>query len=167
MERKLTSLEVIGMAIRSEEDAAKFYGHISTMTENELVGAKYKQLAKEETGHRKMLVSLYKKMSNTTELPPRIPGEPDTAEGGAVLDEISGSLEDLLKLAIKRERKARDFYKDAAAQATDLSGKRILRYLSDVEHGHELMLKNELEAYLRDSDWYTGKEWPEMVHVGP
>jgi rubrerythrin len=30
MERKLTSLEGIGIAIRSEEDAAKFYGHIST-----------------------------------------------------------------------------------------------------------------------------------------
>ena len=167
MERNLTSLEVIGMAIRSEEDAAKFYGHISNMTENELVSAKYRELAKEEAGHRKVLVNLYKKISNTIENPPRIPGEPDTAEGGAVPDEISGSLEDLLKLAIERERKARDFYKDAAAQATDLSGERILRYLSDVEHGHELMLKNELEAYLRDSDWYTGKEWPEMVHVGP
>ena len=167
MEKTLTSLEVIGMAIRSEEDAAKFYGHISTMTENDLVGAKYRQLAKEETGHRKVLINLYKKMTNSAEPPPGIPGEPDTAEGGAVPDEISGSLEDLLKLAIEREQKARNFYKDAAAQATDPSGERILKYLSDVEHGHELMLKNELEAYLRDSDWYTGKEWPEMVHVGP
>jgi len=167
MERKLTSLEVIGMAIRSEEDAAKFYGHISTMTKNDLVRAKYRQLAKEETGHKKVLLNLYGKMTDTKEPPPKIPGEPDTAEGGAVPDEISGSLEDLLKLAIDRERKARDFYRNAAAQATDLSGERILRYLSDVEHGHELMLKNELEAYLRDTQWYTGEEWPEMLHVGP
>jgi erythrin-vacuolar iron transport family protein len=167
MERKLTSLEVIGMAIRSEEDAAKFYGHISTMTENDLVRAKYRQLAKEETGHKKVLVNLYTKMTNAKGPPPKIPGEPDTAEGGVVPDEISGSLEDLLKLAIDRERKAKDFYRDAAAKATDLSGERILRYLSDVEHGHELMLKNELEAYLRDTQWYTGEEWPEMLHVGP
>ena len=167
MERKLTSLEVIGMAIRSEEDAAKFYGHISTITENDLVRSKYRQLAKEETGHKKVLVNLYAKMTNTKEPPPGIPGEPDTAEGGAVPDEISGSLEDLLKLAINREHKAKDFYRDAAAKATDPSGERILRYLSDVEYGHELMLKNELEAYLRDTQWYIGKEWPEMVHVGP
>ena len=62
MDRKLTSLEVIGMAIRSEEDAAKFYSHIAARINNELVSKKYRHLAKEETGHRKMLVDLYKKI---------------------------------------------------------------------------------------------------------
>ena len=41
MDHSLPSLEVIGMAIRSEEDAAKFYGHMSTITENELVLIKW------------------------------------------------------------------------------------------------------------------------------
>lgn len=166
MDPKLTSLEVIGMAIRSEEDAAKFYGHISRMIENDLVRAKYEHLAREEVHHRRMLTALYKKMSEGQERPPRIPGTPETAEGGGVPEDMAGSLESLLKLAVKREQKAGTFYRDAADRATDFSGQRILRYLADVENGHELMLEKELEAYLRDMDWYAGKE-PELIHVGP
>lgn len=166
MDPKLTSLEVIGMAIRSEEDAAKFYGHISRMIENDLVRAKYEHLAREEANHRKMLTEVYKKMSGGQDRPPRIPGTPETAEGGGVPEEMAESLEALLKLAVQRERKAGTFYRNAADHATDLSGKKILRYLSEVEHGHELMLERELEAYLRDNDWYIGKD-PELIHVGP
>lgn len=166
MDPRLTSLEVIGMAIRSEEDAAEFYGHISKIIDNDLVREKYRQLAKEEGNHRKMLVKLYERMSGIPERPPRIPGTPTTAESGTVPPEIADSLEALLGLAIEREQKAKDFYSKAAEQATDLSGRNILLYLSDVEHGHALMLKRELESYLRDKVWYVGKD-PEYVHVGP
>ncbi len=167
MDRKLTSLEVVGMAIRSEEDAAKFYSHIAEMINNELVSKKYRHLAKEEAGHRKMLVDLYKKMLGDSENPPKIPGEPETAEGGAIPKHISNSLEELLILAVKREQAAKEFYRQAAAAATDLSGKKILEYLVHVETGHEMTLKSELEAYRQDKDWYTGETTPEMVHVGP
>ncbi|HBF43207.1 MAG TPA: hypothetical protein DDW42_06170 [Desulfobacteraceae bacterium] len=167
MDRKLTSLEVIGIAIRSEENAAKFYAHISKIIDNELISTIYQHLAKEEGNHKKTLVNLYKKMSGTEESPPRIPGEPDTAEGGPIPEEIADSLEDLLKLAIQREKKARDFYAKAASHATDPSGERIFQYLADVEKGHESMLKKELEAFLLDTDWYTGKGHVEMMHVGP
>ena len=167
MDPALTALEVIGMAIRSEEDAAAFYGHIARMISNDLVREKYRQLAAEEANHRKILLELYQSLLKTKDSPPRIPGQPQTAEGGPVPEEISGSLEALLKLAIQREQKAEAFYRNAAEQATDLSGKRTLQYLSGVEHGHELMLKNELEAYLRDRDWYTSHEPPGMTHVGP
>lgn len=166
MDPRLTSLEVIGMAIRSEEDAAKIYGHISTMIQNDLVREKYRQLAKEEGHHREMLVDLYKRISGITERPPRIPGTPVTAEGGALPPEIANSLEDLLRHAIEREQKAKDFYSEAADQATDLSGRKILLYLSGVEHGHALILKGELDAYLRDKDWYQGRD-PEYLHLGP
>ena len=167
MDRKLTSLEVVGMAIRSEEDAAKFYSHIAGMINNELVSQKYRHLAQEEAGHRKMLVDLYKKMLGDTEIPPKIPGEPETAEGGAVPKHLASSLEDLLILAVKREQAAMEFYRQAAAVATDLSGKRILEYLVHVETGHEMMLKSELEAYRQDRDWYTGETTADMIHVGP
>lgn len=166
MDRGLTSLEVIGMAVRSEEDAARFYGHISRMIENDLVRAKYEQLAREEAGHRRLLVELYGKMSGTGERPPRIPGEPVTAEGRAIPEEIAGSLEALLKSAIEREKRARAFYAEAAERATDLTGRRVLGYLADVEHGHEMMLAKELEAYLRDREWYAAGD-PGMIHVGP
>jgi rubrerythrin len=167
MDRRLTSVEVIGLAIRSEEDAAKFYGHISRMIDNDLVRAKYQNLAKEEANHKNILMGLYRQMVGTDETPPRIPGDPETAEGGPVPAEIAESLEDLLRLAVDREGRAGAFYREAAEQATDLSGRRTLQYLADVEHGHEMMLRNELEAFLRDRNWYTSKEPPPLVHVGP
>lgn len=166
MDPKLTSLEVIGMAVRSEEDAAKFYGHISKMIENDLVRAKYEHLAREEINHGRMLVGLYRKMSGGQDSPPRVHGTPETAEGGGVPEDMAESLESLLALAVRREQKAGAFYREAASRTTDLSGQRILRYLADVENGHELMLKKELEAYHRDKDWYAGKA-PELIHVGP
>lgn len=167
MERTLTSLEVVGMAIRSEEDAAKFYGHISRMIENDLVRVKYEQLAKEEAGHRKMLVALYKEMTGTAEHPGRIPGEPETAEGGAIPEDIADSIEDLLRLAVQREQDAHRFYREAAEKAKDLSGRRILEYLAGVERGHQAMLEKELESYLRDKEWYVGQQHPAMIHLGP
>ena len=60
-----------------------------------------------------------------------------------------------MKLAIAREHEASNFYKAAAKSATDISGKRTLEYLAGIEHGHEVMLKMELEAYLRDKNWYS------------
>ena len=167
MDTKLTSLEVIGLAIRSEEDAAVFYTHIAQLIENDLVRAKYHHLAKEEALHRKLLVQHYKDLSGDKTKPPPIPGAPQTAEGGAVPQDIADSLEDLLKLAIEREYKARDFYRQAASTSADLSGRRILEYLAHVEQGHATMLENELEAYLDDKQWYAGEGSPGMIHLGP
>ncbi len=167
MDTKLTSLEVIGMAVRSEEDAAKFYGHIARMIDNETVKTKYLHLAKEESTHRRLLVDLYKQLASASGKPPKIPGSPETAEGAEIPEEIAGSLEDLLRLAIQREKEAQAFYRKAAESATDLSGKRILEYLVRVEKGHEDMLEAELDAYLMDKSWYTGADEPGLIHTGP
>ncbi len=167
MDKQLTSLEVIGMAVRSEEDAVQFYTHISQMIENEVVRAKYQHLAKEEAMHRKLLVDLYKKMAAEQKKPPKIPGNPVTAEGGAVPADIEDSLEALLTLAIQREHDACAFYRRAAESSADMSGRRILDYLVHVEAGHAEMLENEKEAYLENRKWYTGEDDPGLIHLGP
>lgn len=163
MKEDLTLLEIVGLAIRSEEDAAEFYGGISKIIRNDLVRTKYEGLAREEVGHRHMLVELYKKMSGE-ETPPRVPGHPATAEGGRT-PFVADSLEELLRHAIDREVAANDFYRKAAARAVDQGGQRTLEYLADIERGHELLLRTELGAYLRDRDWYAEK--PDVQLVGP
>lgn len=167
MDPSLTTLEIIGMAVRSEEDAAKFYGHIAAMIDNDIVKEKYRNLAREEVSHKKMLEQLYQEMVGKKGAPPRIPGSPVTAEGGPIPADIAESLEELLKLAIQREQEAKAFYRRAAGKAVDAAGRRTLEYLASVEGGHEQMLKTEMEAYLRDRDWYTGKAYPHLTHVGP
>lgn len=81
-----------------------------------------------------------------------MPGKAKTAEGGTLPDDISGSLKDLLKTAIEREQNARDFYRRAAEETTDLLGERLLQCLTVIAQGHELMLKKEPDAHLRDAD---------------
>lgn len=164
MQNGLTLLEIIGLAIKSEEDAVNFYIQLSELIKNELVQNKYESLAKEEIGHRHMLIELYKKMTGEDSAPPKIPGEPLTAEGGMPPMAID-SLEELLKFAIKCEHSANDFYRRAATQTSDNNAKRILGYLAGIEMGHEILIKSELEAYLQDKNWYAEK--PDVQLVGP
>ena len=65
-----------------------------------------------------MLLEMYKSMTGTTETPSRIPGQPETAEGGGVPSDVD-DFEELLLLAIERERKASTFYRSAAQGAAE------------------------------------------------
>ena len=162
MEADLTTVEVLGLAIRSEEEAAAFYGRVARMIKNDLVRFKYESLAKEESRHREMLVGLYRRVTGDKEAP-RIPGTPETAEGGFPVP--TKSLEDLLRFAIAREQEAQEFYRRAAKRSSDHAARRMLEYLADIEHGHELMLQAEFSAYLRDKNWYADN--PDIQLVGP
>jgi rubrerythrin len=167
MDTRLTSLEVIGMAIRSEEDASKFYGRISKLVGNPAVRKKYETLAREEVGHKQTLIDLYRTLAEGMADPPPIPGSPETAEGGDDAPSADATLEDLLKLAIQRERDAYDYYRAAARQSIEPSGVRVLEELAEIEHGHEVMLEKELAAYRRDREWYVSGNDDDLVHEGP
>jgi len=167
MDPRLTSHEVIGMAIRSEEDASKFYGRISKLVSNPETRKKYEDLAREEVGHKQTLIELYRELADGLPDPPPIPGAPDTAEGAEIPPEIEDSIEELLKLAIRRERDAYDYYSKAARTSREPSGARVLQQLADIEHGHEVMLEAELARFLRDQDWYINGDPDDLIHEGP
>jgi rubrerythrin len=62
------------------------------------------------------------------------------------------------------EQNASDFYKSLSEKFNDTEIKNMLEYFSDMETGHYLILKNEMESIekFEQSDVY----WP-MIHVGP
>jgi rubrerythrin len=153
MSEELTTVEILGLAIRSEEEAAKFYGDLAKRIGNALARAKYEALAREESSHRQILINLYRKMTGEKR-PPEITGEPAVAEGGGVHVETEG-LERLLQVAIEREQRAGNFYREMSSKMEDANGRRLLQYLADIERGHEVMLASELEAYRRDKNWYA------------
>jgi rubrerythrin len=152
MMKNLTSVEIIGLAIKGEDDAAEFYGSIARVVKNELVREKYESLAREEIGHKHILTELYKKMTGEVSVP-KITGDFKTAEYGHPVS--VNELEELLQFAIARENEAEAYYMDAAKQAGDNNGKRILEYLASIEHGHATMLEIELENYRKDRNWYA------------
>ena len=145
MEPGLTTIEVLGLAVRGEEEAARFYGAMSRRIANDLVRARYEALAREETLHRRMLLALYRRLTGEESGPPPIPGAPATAEG-------------------TESRPASDAL-EAAELAADPTGRNTLHYLADVERGHETVLRTELAAYRRDAHWYA--ELPDIQLVGP
>lgn len=164
MDENLTPIEVIGIAIKSEEDAAGFYNKVAKLVKNELVRAKYESLAKEEASHRQILLNLYKKMTGEHSAPPRPPAKTSTAESGFPIMAVE-SLEDVLEFAVAREQEAAAFYSKSAKQIMDVNTKQTLEYLADIERGHETMLRAEIEAYKRDRDWYADN--PDIQLVGP
>lgn len=164
MAEKLTSVEVVGLAIRSEEEASKFYGGIANRIKNVMVKARYEDLAREEVRHRKLLVGLYKQMTGDEFSPDRIPGDPSVAEASSPPGETE-NLEQLIDLAIQREQQAAEFYDSAAKNARDAAGRQAMFYLADMERGHAVILKAELEAFRRDQAWYS--DFPDMPMMGP
>lgn len=164
MRKDLTSVEAIGLAVRSEEEARVFYEEISSKVKNPLVKARFDVLAKEELGHKRLLLVLYKRMTGETSEPPTIPGDPQVAEKASLPIDIE-KMEELLEFAMQRERDSQKFYKNAAEKTKDVSGKRTFEYLADIERAHEAMLKSELDAYLRDKNWYSDNS--DIQLVGP
>ena len=152
MMKDLTSVEIIGLAIKSEDDAAEFYGAVAKTVKNDLVREKYESLAREEIGHKHVLTELYKKMTGEMTVP-KIKGNYATAEYGHPIS--MDNMEELLQFAIARENEAEAYYMNAAKQAIDNNGKRILEYLASIERGHANMLEIELENYLKDKNWYS------------
>jgi len=162
MDGKMTTLEIIGLAVKSEQDASDFYKKVAGAIKNEVVKIKYENLSREELGHKALLKGLYSKLTGGGALPKDIKGAPLTAESGfpvAVTD-----LEGALLLAISREQEANRFYLNAATRTDDQSACRILQYLADMEKGHELTLSGELESFRRDRDWYANN--PEIQLLG-
>ncbi len=162
-----TSLEVLGVAIRSEIEAASVYARMATRVQNPSLAAKLEFLRHEEEKHRTMLESLYSRQFPDVEM--ELPSKSFVPLPGKA--ELEGlSVPELFELAMKAEQASADFYSQQADQSRDQGGRALLRYLSNVEHSHYQMLETEHELlsqfpdYYNADDFHTGTEW---VHMGP
>lgn len=163
MNKNLTMLEILAIAIRAEIESFSLYKKIASKVSNPVVKDKFNALAKEEKSHRIMLEDLYRKKAGKTKL---IVPQKSLRGKSQALNLQKSSYEDILKLAIKKEREARAFYLEASNKATDRSGKFILQYLSDFERNHQKTLEQELKA-LRDYPMWWDSEGPGIQFIGP
>lgn len=140
---ELTALEALGIAIRSEIDAQELYKELADKCNNELLKEKLLILHKEEKKHQTILENLHTQLFSEVEL--KIP--PTETIKKKVFGEAKKpeKITDILKYAIDLERKSKEFYLDCAELVQDLSGKRMFRYLADMEFNHQMILTNELE----------------------
>lgn len=157
-EEGLTSLEALGIAIRTETDARDVYRELSQRCERPLVSRRFEHLAAEEEQHRHYLLARWEEVSGGVllKLPPSgLPEEMRTPESRCVR-----SVEDVLDSAIEAKRRARDFYLLAARETDDLSGREMFQYLADMEYRHLAVLSEERDLLARYPKYHGSSDEP-------
>ena len=163
----LTALEVLGVAIKSEIEAAAFYARLRERVGNSGLAAKLRFLQTEEEKHRVILEGEYKRRFPAVELrlpPNSLISLPDSAS----LSDLT--VPKLFGIAMKAEQASAEFYSREADRSADETGRTILRYLSRVEQGHYQMLETEYELVSRFHDYYNADDFhlgQELIHIGP
>ena len=141
--KELTALEALAVAIRSEIDAQEVYKDLASMTENDILKERFLNLYNEERRHQLLLEKKYKEMFPETDLSLPKSQLPKNARTPQLRKKLK--MKDVLSLAIEEERKSREFYLDCAETVKDLSGRRMFRFLADMEFSHQMMLSAEYE----------------------
>ena len=163
----LTSLEIMGLAIKAEVTAADVYDRLAQRVRNWDLKEKLLFLKGEEEKHRAILEEMYAKSFPEVRLllPPRsLLPKVDIA-----LNE-STPVPELLEIAMEWEKLSEEFYTDFARRAEDARGRGVLQYLSKMESGHYHLLKTERDFITQFPDYYDVEEFhfgEEMVHFGP
>lgn len=137
---KLDSLdEILRFAIRKEADAAAFY-KMAADRSNPGVKKTFKELAKEELGHKKKLEKFdLKKIGEMKLKKTRGMGMSELMEDVAFSSEMSYA--DLLRMAIKNEEKSQRLYLSTEKRVTEPSLKKLLFILAQEESTHKEKLE--------------------------
>lgn len=165
--RPLTTIEILGIAIQSEIESARYYQSIKYLVRNHLLKDKLSFLVSEEQKHRRMLMDYYNSKFPDVDLSkPAVSSipRPSIPRKGRI------TISTLLKTAMKSEESAEKFYFSMAQKINDIQGTILLKYLARVENGHYQLLKNELDLMEQSSqlkELKTLYQSDEAVHIGP
>jgi rubrerythrin len=167
IDKNLAAWQVLGVAIRSEVDAAAFYTRLQGKVKNVLLVQKLKFLALEEEHHKTILERL---------IGQKYPDKPRDVPASSLMPPIGVSLPaepavpELFAAALRAEETAEAYYNEAAGRLEDEAGRKILAYLGRVERSHQAMLKAELELIQKFPDYYSVEDFhiaQDLFHVGP
>jgi rubrerythrin len=142
--------ELLGYSIRAEIDSNKMYSGLADRVSNPLLKEKFNWLSFEENKHKEILMKLHSALFPNQTI--QIPEKPSQELFKPVDVAPSTSLIDILLQAMEAEKFAEDFYA-RLSDRVDESQKKLLHYLSKVEHSHYLMLKTEYDALQDFADY--------------
>ncbi len=151
--------DLLGYAVRSEMDSNEAYTSLSDRVSNPLLKEKFRWLAFEENKHKDMLMKLHSALFPNQTI--QIPEKPSEELFKSIDIAPSTDLLDILLQAMEAEKLAEDFYA-RLAERVENSQKRLLHYLSKVEHSHYVMLKTEYDA-LQDFEDYAEQDVDKIV----
>jgi len=139
--------EIMAFAIDKEIEAAEFYEDASK--QEKFSGSKdmFAGFAKEERKHQALLENFSKENIEHYQ----VEKIPDLKRSDYLVDlqyEPGMAYADILRLAMKREEKAHNFYVDFGKQATKEEHQKLFQVLAQEEAKHKLKLETMLDDYL-------------------
>ena len=143
--------DILDFAIEREEEAAKFYQETAEQASSDWMKKIFLQYAKEELGHRAKLQNV-KKGKKALSASGKI-GDMKMADY-LVAVEATGdmSYQQILVLAMKREKAAFKLYSDLAERVDDVPVRDLFQGLAEEEAKHKLRFELEYdEVILRDN----------------
>jgi len=165
-ERDLTTLEVLGIAIKSEIEAIKLYNRMKEKTKNPDLATKLSFLIDQEKKHETILTEAYRKRFPGVEMAlPQITLVPSVAD---VLSR-EATLKELFAAGMEAEKKSEEFYMDLAKKTHDQSSRSMLEYLASMERSHFSILEAEFRQLQFTEDYNTDDflRGERLMNVGP
>ena len=149
VDRNLTMLEAVALAVRSEIDSTDLYGQLAERVKNDGVRVILEELARDEEAHRIGLMRLYEKLLEGQE--PSIPGR-----GGRTESMELGDTPDFLAVmtaARDKELDSEAFYKEASEKVLDYKTRMFFLDLAESERKHAATLQKQVEKLQDDPQW--------------
>ncbi len=163
----LTPLEILGVAVKAEIEAARLYQYMADRVANRDLRGRLQFLVGEEEKHRRILEAVYARQFPT--VPLSLPAHSLVPTIEPALKE-NAPIPDLFRLAMQAELLSEEFYSDLASRAPEENSRASLSYLARMERGHYDLLRNELDLIEHFPSYYQAEEFelgPEMITFGP
>ncbi|MFO7666422.1 MAG: ferritin family protein [Desulfobacterales bacterium] len=143
--------EIVMYAIEKEKEAAEFYEEICR--QEKFHGAKemFSGFANEERKHQKMLEGILYNKEKISEY--KFEWIPDLKRSNYLVDtkyEKGMHYKDILRIAMKREEKALNFYNDVALKNKNEEHVKIFKILAQEEAKHKLGLEKLYDNYMAE-----------------
>ncbi len=159
--------EAIKMAIDLEKNGRKFYQQAADKTESESGKKIFKMLAHEEMLHLATFEKMLKSMDKTVDWREMIKGYPqarqvpvfDKKEKPDQVRKVSTDELEALRIAMKQEREAIEFFDKVMAQAEDETTKKIFDFVREQEVYHYDLLQAEYDYINHTGFWFDSAEF--------
>ncbi|MCX8095057.1 MAG: ferritin family protein [Caldisericia bacterium] len=155
-------IELLKKGIQSENEAKRFYYKLSEKVIDEKVKKRLIRFFKEEEKHeislKKLLIKNFNIEFNADE------SFKENPEFSNVNEDLGKDIKciDIVKIAIKSEMNAVEFYSNMVNKFRDGRDRRILNSLIKMEKNHEELLRREYELLKKEDYWIK----PSMENLG-
>lgn len=148
--------EVLRTAIQRESDSKALYMHIAKEVKAAEARAKFERLAEMEQGHRDTVERIYAGRFGAVDFQPKPAALPDLSNEKTMHTNAAGAL----KMAIKKEKEAQEFYRNLAEQLGDNEGRDLCGKMEEEERSHQKLIEDELRVLSNQFYWYPILDTP-------